>query len=238
MELKNFRQENTNADKPAGPCELGGHPAHCFFDRSGVGLAWITIRASMDSGAPLPAALAGVRTLTVLGRGVPVSAVELKCGAGALRGSVDPELVQAVLDAAPKPDAPEADAGAGADPDPGSGTAQEHEQAQTQDPGQAQSQAGGPEAGPTPAAQPAAPAAVAGVSALIAKLKEFEPVEAEIRTVAADVKRQERQERNLAEELDDVREDLKASRAKLAELQAKMAGAGPEIRAVMDREGI
>ena len=240
MELKNFRQANENADKPAGPCELGGHPAHCFFDRSGVGLAWITIRASMDSGAPLPAALAGVRTLTVLGRGVPVSAVELKCGAGALRGSVDPELVQAILEAAPKPDAParEADAGAEADVDPGSGPAQEHEQAQTQDPGQAQSQAGGPEAGPTPAAQPAAPAAVAGVSALIAKLRELEPVAAEIQKASAEVKRLERLERTQVEELGDTREELAAAKAAVAELQARMAGVGPQIREILDRERI
>ena len=236
MELKNFRQANANSAKPAGPCELGGVPAHCFFDRSGVGLAWITIRASMEHGAPLPAALAGVRTLTVLGKSVPVSVVKLDCGAEALRGSVDPELVQAVLDAAPDPGASKADVDPGAesraDADPGSGPAQRHEQ----DPGQAQDQAGGP--APTPAAQPAAPAAVAGVGALIAKLRELEPVAAEIQKASAEVKRLERLERTQVEELGDTREELAAAKAAVAELQARMAGVGPQIREILDRERI
>ena len=233
MELKNFRQANANSAKPAGPCELGGVPAHCFFDRSGVGLAWITIRASMEHGAPLPAALAGVRTLTVLGKSVPVSVVKLDCGAQALRGSVDPELIQAVLDAAGKPGAPEADAGAGADADPGSGPAQD--QGPKQD--QAQSQAGGPEAGPTPAAPPAAPAP-AGVTALIEKLKNVERIESDIRKAEENVVRLTRLERKLAADHRDSREDLESAKILLAGLKTDMAVAGRKIRAILDREGI
>lgn len=208
MELTDFRQTNSSSMKLAGPCLLGGRELACEFDRSAGTFAFVTLRAA--EGGRLPPAVAGVRTLTVLGNTVPVSTIQLENGSDALRGSIDPGLVQAVLQAAPEAEAPEAEAAA---PE-------------------------GAPAGPAPGAAPAAPAALTGVGALIAKLRELEPVEAEIRTATKRVLRLERSERNLAEELEEVRGDLKEARTEVAELQKRLAGVGPQIREIMDRDGI
>ena len=222
MELKNFQQANANSEKPAGPCELGGHPAHCFFDRSGPHFAYLTLRADMEHGAPLPAALAGVRTLTVLGKSVPVSVVKLDCGAEALRGSVDPELVQAVLDADPGPrdpdPVPEGDAGADGGRD------------EAQDQAQSKDQAGGP--GPKPAS--AAPAA----DPLIAKFEDYKRRKAEEAQTAERAVALKRAVRNAEQELKDLREDLASVEGLLAQQHAETVGVGRQLREILDREGI
>ena len=111
MNLRNFTQANQDPQKPSGPCEVGGHPAHCFFDRSNPSLAWITVRFDMTPAAPLPGFAKGCTELDVDGTAVPVRVVQLKCKAEALQGSIDPALVEAVVTATAPPAVP-ADAAA------------------------------------------------------------------------------------------------------------------------------
>ena len=125
MHLKNFDFSQASQDplRPSGPCEAGGHPAHCFFDRSGPGLAWVTLRFSMTPGALLPEFARGCEALVIAGAEVPVRQAKLKCGAGALQGSLDPALVEAVAGpvpdpASPGPDAVTAPAAGAGDPPP------------------------------------------------------------------------------------------------------------------------
>ena len=60
-------------------------------------MAGVTVRFDMAPGAPLPEFAAACTELLVVGTAVPVRAVELANGAGALRGLIDPALVGAVL---------------------------------------------------------------------------------------------------------------------------------------------
>ena len=225
MKLENFRLRQSDPQRPSGTCEADGRPVFVFFDRSSPGPAWITVRADMEEGAPLPAALAGVRTLTIHGRSVAVQALQLECEAGALQGSIDPELVDAVLDSAPKPDAGAAD--------PGPGPAQRQGRIEGQ--AQSQDQAGGP--GPTPAAQTPPPGA-ALASPLIAKMDDFrrcKAQEAETEERAAALKRAVR---NAEQELEDLREDHASVETLLKAQRAETVQTGRQIREILDREGI
>ncbi len=89
---------------------MGGRDAHALFDRSKPGKASITVRFSKMPGDPLPEFARGREALVIAGSEVPVQAVNLECGAGALRGSLNPALVEAVAGpaapAGPAQDAP------------------------------------------------------------------------------------------------------------------------------------
>lgn len=89
---------------------MGGRDAHALFDRSKPGKASITVRFSKVPGDPLPEFARGREALVIAGSEVPVQAVNLECGAGALRGSLNPALVEAVAGpaapAGPAQDAP------------------------------------------------------------------------------------------------------------------------------------
>lgn len=106
MKIANFSLADPDPLRPSGTCEAGGHPAHCFFDRSGPSLAWITLRFSMQEGAQLPGVAQGVTGLEIDGHPVPVRVAKLKCGAQALQGSIDPALVEAVAGPVPDPFGP------------------------------------------------------------------------------------------------------------------------------------
>ena len=96
MQFASFIQTNQDPARPSGNAELSGIPVRAFFDRSNPGEAWLTIRQDMAPGAQLPPRLRTVTAVAVAGAQVPVRAVQLKCGAGALQGSLDPALVEAV----------------------------------------------------------------------------------------------------------------------------------------------
>lgn len=107
MNLTNFVQTNQDPQRPSGTCEAGGIPAHCFFDRSDPARAWVTLRFSMEAGAPLPPVAQNRTELVIAGTAVPVRAMTLKCGAGTLQGSLDPALVEAVAGPVSEAPAPE-----------------------------------------------------------------------------------------------------------------------------------
>lgn len=87
--------------RPSGTCEVGGRPARVTFDRTHPQLAWITVVFGPD-GTPLPLFAKHVTDLAVEGADVPVTAGADDHGTGALLGSIDPALVDAVLaDASP-----------------------------------------------------------------------------------------------------------------------------------------
>ena len=107
MQLANFTQSNQDPLRPAGPCEVGGRAAHCFFDRSDPdGAAMVTVRFDMTPRAPLPQFARDRTSLEIAGAQVPVRAAELECGAEALQGSLDPSLIEAVAGPAAPPDPP------------------------------------------------------------------------------------------------------------------------------------
>ena len=104
MDLTQFTPAGQDPARPSGPAELGGIPVHVFLDRSDP--AWITIRSSMAEGAPLVPRLQAVAEISVNGAAVTVRPVTLPGGAGALRGRIDPALVEALTGPLPDP-APE-----------------------------------------------------------------------------------------------------------------------------------
>ncbi|MYG04430.1 MAG: hypothetical protein F4173_19755, partial [Acidobacteriia bacterium] len=110
MRLENFSPSGQDPQRPSGPCLVGGRDAHAMFDRSKPGKASITVRFSKVPGDPLPEFARGREALVIAGSEVPVQAVNLECGAGALRGSLNPALVEAVAGpaapAGPAQDAP------------------------------------------------------------------------------------------------------------------------------------
>ena len=106
MQLANFTPTGRDPAKPSGPAELGGIPVHAIFDRSNPNRARLTIRSASTPGARLPERLRGVAAIAVAGGQVPVTCIELECGADALRGRLAPELAEAVLDAAAAPPPP------------------------------------------------------------------------------------------------------------------------------------
>ena len=98
MQLHNFTIQDNRPDRTSGPCEVGGLAALAAFDRPTPDIAYVTVQ---PPAGPLPAEFAAARSLVVLDQTVPVSVVRLEDGSEALRGSIDPVLVDAVVGAAP-----------------------------------------------------------------------------------------------------------------------------------------
>ena len=208
MQLHNLVIRENGPERISGTCEAGGHAAEAVFDRPTPDTALITIGFGTPPGSPLPPELAHVRSLSVLGQEVPVSAVRAEDGTAALRGGIDPVLVDAVLDAAPfAPEPPPAGR-----PD------------RARDPGP----------GPAPAdPPPPPPAAVDPLDAKIAALQAAKGVLAEGRKKLVAM---QRLERGLRQQLEDATEDRTEAESALERLQAAAADARRQLIDAIDRE--
>lgn len=111
MRLHNFTIRDSAPLRTSGPGELGDIPADVVFDRPTPDMALVTVRPVGAPGDRLPAECAAVTSLVILDQTVPVSVVRIEDESEALRGSVDPVLLDAFLAAAPT------DAGPGTDPE-------------------------------------------------------------------------------------------------------------------------